>query len=339
MDETLTPARKARRESIKGLFRFTIADSFDKELVEDIVAAAPEVQVLTIEILEGTTFDLSLLCDLKELLMLKIMEGPFLQQVTLEGIQEFDLLTGLEININPEKSIDELDLTPIAGHPELFSVTIACPTKRLKGLDALKTIPKLGSIGLYSLDIPELDLSALSGCKGLTSIYLGDMGPETPTQPYRIILPRNIPLKVLEMSECYSDDTVLEIDFSIMQDLVAMDSLKLTDCNLNSFDLNALSPLARIGRIDLSENKISHLDITPILEKPTFTEQALGEPAFVLDSDVIIQIDKKMENELPRILKQPDKVIEDHDGEFAIEYEFGHQWLQKLLDSHTVEWI
>ena len=54
MDETLTPARKARRESIKGLSRFTIADSFDKELVEDIVAAAPEVQVLTIEILEGS---------------------------------------------------------------------------------------------------------------------------------------------------------------------------------------------------------------------------------------------------------------------------------------------
>ena len=46
-----------------------------------------------------------------------------------------------------------------------------------------------------------------------------------------------------------------------------------------------------------------------------------------------------MENDLPRILKQPDKVIDDHDGEFAIEYEFGHQWLQKLLDSHTVEWI
>jgi len=339
MDEDLTSERIARRKSIKGLFRFTIADSFDEELVEDIVAAAPEVQVLTIEILEGTTFDLSLLSDLKELLLLKILEGPLLQQITLEGIQEFDLLTGIEINVNPETSIEELDLAPLAGHPELHSVTIACPTKSLKSLDALKTIPNFGSLGLYSLDIAELDLSVLSGCEKLTSIYLGDMGPETPTQPYRITLPRDIPLSVLEMSECYSDAIVLEIDFSNIQDLTAMDSFALTDCNLTSFDFNALGPLARIGKIDLSENKISHLDITPILEKPMFTERTLGEPSFVLDTDVVIQIDKKMEKELPRILKQPDRVIDDHDGEFALDPEFGHQWLQKLLDTHSVEWI
>jgi len=339
MDEIITPERKERREALKGMNRITISDPLDTELLEDLATAAPGVQLLYLNVFDDTSFDISLLSDLKELLIIEIRKGFNLQQITLEGIQEFDVLTSFEINVNPEKSIDELDLSPFAGHPSLSVVTVACPTKRLNGLDALNSIPNLVSIGLYSLDTPELDLSALSGCKGLTSIYLGDMGPETPTEPYRITLPRDIPLKVLEMSECYGDDTVLEIDFSIMQDIIAMDSLKLTDCNLTSFDLKALDPLARIGRIDLSENKISHLDITPILEKPTFTEQALGEAAFVLDADVIIQIDKKMENELPRILKQPDKVIDDHDGEFAIEYEFGHQWLQKLLDSHTVEWI
>ncbi|MHA1637658.1 MAG: hypothetical protein ACTSUO_00025 [Candidatus Thorarchaeota archaeon] len=339
MDETLTPARIARRKSIKGLFRFTITGSFDKELVEDIVAAAPKVQVLTIEILEGTIFDLSLLSDLKELLLLKVMEGTLLQQITLEGIQEFDLLTGIEINVNPETSIDELDLTPFAGHPELHSVTIACPTKSLKGLDVLTTLPKFGSLGIYSLDISELDLNVLSGCKNLTSIFMGDMGPETPTQPYRIKLPRDIPLKVLEMKECYSADLVLEIDFSLLQDLIAIDSLSLTDCNLRSFDFEVLRSLERIGSIDLSENRITHLNITPILEKPMFTERALGRPPFVLDEGVTIQIDKKMESELPMILKQPDSVVDDHDGEFAIEYEFGHQWVQKLMDSHSVEWI
>ncbi|MGY5853777.1 MAG: hypothetical protein RTU92_09445, partial [Candidatus Thorarchaeota archaeon] len=101
MDESLTPERKLRRESIKGLVRFTITDSFDKELVEDIVAAAPEAQVLTIDILEGAIFDISLLSDLKDLLLLKITEGPFLQQIKLEGIQEFEFLTGIEINVNP----------------------------------------------------------------------------------------------------------------------------------------------------------------------------------------------------------------------------------------------
>jgi hypothetical protein len=168
---------------------------------------------------------------------------------------------------------------------------------------------------------------------------MGDMGPETPTQPYRITLPRDIPLKVLEMKGCYSDDLVLEIDFSLIHDLIAIDQLALTGCNLHSFDFDVLKPLARIGSIDFSENMISHLDITPILEKPTFTERALGRPPFVLDTDVIIQIDKKMESELPKILKQPDRIIDDHDGEFAIEYEFGHQWVQKLLDTHSVEWI
>lgn len=339
MDETLTPARKTKRESIKGLSRFTISGSYDTELVEDIVAAAPEVQVLTIKMLEGTTFDLSLFTDLKDLLMLYIMDGTLLQQITLDGIQELEGLIGIEINVNPDTSIEELDLTPLAGHPELYTVTIACPTKRLKGIDALKSIPNLGSIGFYSLDMPGIDLSVLSGCKKLKSIYMGDMGPETPTQPYKITLPRDIPLKVLEVKECCSDDLILEIDFSLMQDLIAIDQLTLTGCNLHSFDFDVLKPLARIGRIDFSENKISYLDITPILEKPMFTERALGGPPFALDATVTIQIDKNMESELSRILDQPDRVIDDHDGEFAIEYEFGHQWLQKLLDSHSVEWI
>ncbi len=339
MDESLTPERKLRRESIKGLVRFTIADSFDTELVEDIVAAAPEAQVLTIEILEGTIFDLSLLRDLKGLLLLKITEGTLLQQIKLDGIQEFEFLIGIEINVNSETSIEELDLTPLTSHPELYTVTIACPLKNLKGLDVLRTLPKFGSLGIYSLDMSELDLSVLSGCKNLTSIYLGDIGPETPTKPYCITLPRDIPLKVFEITSCYSADLVLEIDFSLMQDLTAMDRVALIDCNLTSFDLNVLRPLTRIGSIDLSENRISHLDITPILEKPMFTEQTLGESPFVLDANVIIQIDKKMKPELPRILKQSDTVIDVHDGEFAIEPEFGHQWLQKLLDSHTIEWI
>ncbi|MHA1908157.1 MAG: hypothetical protein ACW98Y_12735 [Candidatus Thorarchaeota archaeon] len=339
MDESLTPERKLRRESIKGLVRFTIADSFDIELVEDIVAAAPSAQVLTIEILEGTVFDLSLLSELKDLLLLKITEGPFLQQITLEGVQEFEFLTGVEINVNPDTTIEELDLAPLAGHPELHSVTVACPVKKLKGLDVLTSLSNFGSLGLYSLDNLELDLSILSGCKKLTSIYLGDMGPETPTQPYRITLPRNIPLKVFEIISCYSADVELEIDFSIMQDLTSIDSLSLTDCNLTSFDFDILKPLERIGSINLTENRISHLDISPILEKPMFTERALFRPPFVLDANVIIQIDKKMEEEIPRILKQPDTMIDDHEGEFAVNPEFGHQWLQKLLDAHTIEWI
>ena len=339
MNDSLTPERKARREYIKGLSRFTVSGSLTKEVVEDIIAAASDVQILNIEILDDTIFDLSILKELKDLLMLKISEGQNLTHIKLDGIQELDVLTGLEINVNPEESIEEIDLTPLTNHPTLHAVTIACPVKNLMGLEALKTIPIFGSIGLYSLDVSELDLTPLSGCESLESIYLSDLGPENPTKPYKLTIPRNIPLKILEVSECYSEELVLEIDFSFVQDIKSLDSLSLKNCNLTSFDFSSISPLERIGRIDLSENNITHLDITPILETPTFTEKALGEPAFVIAPDVIIQIEKEKEEEIPKILERPDAVAKDHDGCFAIEYEFGHQWLKKLLDNHTLELV
>jgi hypothetical protein len=339
MNEILTQARKVRRESLKGLSRITIADSLDKELVEDIVAVAPSVQMLCIDVLEDTSIDIALLKALKDLISLKIRGGRNLQNIKLEGIQELGLLLRIEININPERSIEEIDLAHLANHHELKVVTIACPTKNLKSLDAFRTIPNLESIGFYSLDVPELNLSALTGCKKLESIYLGDLGQQNPTKPYRLILPRNVPLKVLEISECYSEDLELEIDFAFVQDIESIDSLVLKNCNLTSFDFGVVSSLKRIGKIDLSENKITHLDVTPILEIPTYTETALGEPPFVIDSEVIIQIEKKRERDIPKIVAQPDAIIEDHEGHYAIAYEFGYQWLKKLLDTHTIDWI
>jgi len=338
MNETLTPERKARRESIKGLSRFTYSGSLTKEVVEDIVAAAPHVQILNIEVSDDTSFELSILKELKELLMLKILEGPDLAHIKLEGIQELDLLTGFEVNANSE-SIEEIDLTPLADHPNLHSVTIAGPVKNLKGLEALNTMPKFGSLGLYSLDVSEIDLTALSGCKNLESVYMGDIGPENPTKPYKVTLPKQVPLKVIEISECYSDNLKLEIDFSVLEGLDSIDSLCLANCNLTSFDFTAMSSLKRIGKIDLSNNKITHLDITPIREIPMFTEKALGETPFVIDEDVIIQIAKNKERDLQEISSRPDRVVEDHDGHFAIEYEFGHQWIRKLFANRTVEWI
>ena len=339
MNDSLTPERKALRESIKGLSRFTYTGELTKELVEDIVAAAPEVQILTLELLEDTSFDLSDLRDLAALLILNINEGPNLKQISLKDIQKLKWLTAIEININPGESIEEIDLTPLTNHPELTVVTIAGAIKKLKGLEALKTLSNLNSVGFYSLDVEELNLRALSGSKNLESIYLGDMGPEKPTKPYRILLPQNIPIKIFEASECYSEDLVLDIDFTFLEGKESLDSLSLVNCNLTSFDFSVLRPLKRIGKIDLSNNKITHLDITPILEMPMFTEKALGEPPFVVDEDVVIQIAKTSEQDAIDIIGRQDKIIDDHNGSFAIEYEFGHKWLKNTIDSHTVEWI
>lgn len=337
MNEILTPERKERRESIKGLSRITYSGSLTKEVVEDIVAAAPHVQILNIELFDDTSFELSILKELKDLLILKIEEGLNLTDIKLEGIQEFDLLTSIEINVNSE-SVEEIDLTPLANHPVLFAVTIAGSVKILKGLRALKTMPNFGSLGLYSLDVSEMDLTALSGSEKLESIYMGDLGPENPTKPYKIILPKHVPLKILEIAECYSEDLEVDIDFSFLDNLASLDSLGLVNCNLTSFDFSAISSLKRIGKIDLSDNRITHLDITPILEMPMFTEKSLGEQPFVVDEDVVIQIAKNREQESNEIIGRPDKLIEDHDGSFAVDPEFGHKWLKNLIDSHTIEW-
>ncbi|MHA2200446.1 MAG: hypothetical protein ACXABN_11235 [Candidatus Thorarchaeota archaeon] len=339
MVNSLTPAREARRASIKGLVRITLTGNLDKELVEDIVAVAPQVQILNLDILENTSVDIALLKELKDLQILKIREGSSLKHIKLDGVQELDLLTAIEININPEESIEQIDLGPLSKNQELYAVTVAGPFKELNGLEALKMIPNMGSIGLYSLDVSELDLSPLSGCEKLESIYLGDLGPENPTKPYVLTLPRNIPLKILEVSECYSEELELEFDFSFIQDIKSLDSLKLKNCNLSYFDFNSISSLERLGSINLSENKITHLDITPMIGIPTFTKKALGNSPFVIDHNVVIKIEKKKQDEVSKLLEMPDVVVEDHDGSFAIEYEFGHQWLKTLLEKHTVEWI
>ncbi|MHA1134960.1 MAG: hypothetical protein ACTSSE_00575 [Candidatus Thorarchaeota archaeon] len=339
MNDTLTPERQALRESVKGMDRIGYCGAINKDLIEDFLAVAPEVQMLTIDLLDNEVLDLSMFTDLKELLTLKITEGFELKEIKLDGIQKFDVLMAIEINVNPEKSIEEIDLTPLANHPELGVVTIACPVKNIKGFEALGTLKKLNSIGFYSLNIPELDLTSLSDCPLLESIYLGDMGPETPTKPYRITLPQKAPIKILEVSECFSEELELEIDFTFLKGKESFDSLSLVNCNLTSFDFNVLTPLQRIGKIDLTNNKITHLDITPILEMPMFTEKALGEAPFVVDEDVVIQISKSREQDAIEIIGRHDKVIDNHEGSFAIEYEFGHKWLKNLIDSHTVEWI
>jgi len=174
MDDILAPERIALRESIKGLSRFTYTGELTKEVVDDIVEAVTEVQILTLEIQENTTFKIADLKELGALLVLTITEGPYLIEINLEGVQELIWLTAIEVNINLEESIEEIDLTPLANHPELGVVTIAGPIKKLKGLEALQTLSNLNSVGFYSLDMPELDLTALSGCQKLESIYLGD---------------------------------------------------------------------------------------------------------------------------------------------------------------------
>jgi len=81
------------------------------------------------------------------------------------------------------------------------------------------------------------------------------------------------------------------------------------------------------------------LDVTPILTMPMFTEEALGEPPFVVDEDVVIQIAKSREQDAIDIIGCPNKIIDGYDGSFAIEYEFGHKWLKNIIDSHSIEWI
>ena len=338
MNEQLTPERIERRESMKGKSRYTLVSDLKREVLEDLVAATPNVQLLNIALFDDTTFNISDLSELKDLLGLKLLEGPELTSISLEGIQEFNQLTGLEINVN-SAGIDEIDLTPLSNHPELAAITISCPVKQLKGLEALNTIPNLQSIGLYSLDIPEIDLTSLSSCKNLESIYMGDLGQENPTYPYKITLPKNSSLKIIEFSECYSEELKVDIDYTFLEGLESLDSLALVNCNLISFDFNQIASLKRIGKIDLTNNKITHLDLTPIIATPMFTERALGEPPFSIDEEVIIQIAKSKEREVIAQFGKPDEIVEDHEGSFAIEYEFGHKWLKNAIDSHEVEWI
>ena len=335
----LTPKRQLRREAFKDRFSLVIADRLNQELVEDILASAPKANFLQFDVLEDKSFDTTLLMSIPDIERLKILEGNFLEEINLKGLGDMKYLLEFELNVIPQKSLDELNLTPLAGHEEIKVITVACPAQKLI-LENLNTCRNLQSIGLYTLDLEELDLSPLSGTKVLESIFIGDFGKNIDEpQTFSITLPKNIPLKLLNISEAINTKLQVEIDFSFLEGLQAMDEISLRNCNFVTFDLSNLTALERIGRIDLTNNPMTHLDITPLIEMPMYTEKALGETPFVIDESVVIQIEKSRKEDIERILELPDVILDYHDGHFAIEYEFGHQWLKTLMTEHEIQWI
>ncbi|MFW9920331.1 MAG: hypothetical protein ACFFED_12080, partial [Candidatus Thorarchaeota archaeon] len=211
--------------------------------------------------------------------------------------------------------------------------------KKLK-LDGLGACPKLEAFSISSFVSGVLDLSQLSGASMLRSIFIGDLGREVEEkQKIRIVLPKNTHLRSLQISNPVNSFVTPDVDFSFCQSTKVMDDISLTGCNLRDFDLEPLTALERIGRIDLRQNSISRLNLTPLLEMPMLSMNNLGSQPFQIDNTVVLQIDSSRKKEIEGILEIPDYTNEDHFGDYPIEYVFGHQWLGSLLSKHSIEWI
>ncbi|MHA2424661.1 MAG: hypothetical protein ACXAEF_07720 [Candidatus Thorarchaeota archaeon] len=335
----LRQARRLRREAFKDKIALTIADPLDDELLEDLLIAAPEIADLQFDVLEDDIFDTRLLSGLDDIFRLKILEGPNLKEINLSGLADLKYLQFFELNVSPDESLAEIDMTSLAGHEEIKVITIACPTRVLK-LEGLNRCPQLTGMGFYTLDFETLDLSPLSETKELESIFICDFGREIDgPQKFEIIPPKNVPLKLLNIQDAVNEKLELVIDWSFLDSREAMDEITIKNCSINTFDLTNLTALERLGNLDLTDNSIEQLNITPIITMPMFTEKALGRVPMALDDSVTLQIDKTREQDIEKILELPDVILDYHDGHYAIEYEFGHQWLRKLMQEHKVEWI
>ncbi|TXT54561.1 MAG: hypothetical protein BAJATHORv1_60057 [Candidatus Thorarchaeota archaeon] len=338
MDETRCRAREIRRKFFKDKYEISISHGLNEELVEDILSVSPEVHTLHFELLADSEFETSLLPKFRSLLQVGIWTGHSLEYIDLNGISDIKSLVKIVISVQPTKGLDELDISPLGGLENLEIVNILCPVRKLMGIDELKKCPQLHSLQLASLDVKGLDLSGLSG-SNLQSLHINDVGQQYPEEPYKIVIPQDTPLSEVVVSDCYSPDLKLDIDYSWLEEKIALDHIAIINCNLTSFDLQVLSSLERIGKIDLTGNQITHLDITSIIEIPMFTENTLGESAFNIDENVVIQISVKKQDTIKSIIQKPDKVIEEHKGYFSVIPEFGHKWLKKLIDKHDLEWI
>ncbi|MBD3407351.1 MAG: hypothetical protein GF411_14635 [Candidatus Lokiarchaeota archaeon] len=338
MDERRCRAREIRREYFKDKSEISIAHGLNQELVEDILAVNPDIQILQFELLTDTKFETELLSHFKSLIQIGVWGGTSLKEVDLKGLSDVKSLVKFVLSIQPTNGIDKVDISPLGNLDNLEIVNILCPLRKLIGLEKLGNCPNLYALQLASLDVDNLDLSRLSG-SGIKSLHINDLGKQYPTQPYIIKMPRNIPLSEFVVSQCYSPELKVEIDFSWIEDVEAIDNLTLSQCNLSSFDLNVLSPLRRIGSIDLTENEFTHLDITPILDKPMFTEKTFTESVFKVDENVMIQIDKTKQDEIDSLIAKEDTMIEEHQGYLTVLPEFGHHWLEDLIEKHDVEWI
>jgi hypothetical protein len=311
----------------------------DGNLIEDIQAAAPDVQILTLHLIDTEEVNLTLFTSLSSLADLTLGEGEEVQEVQLDGVEQLKELIKLEVNLAPERPIPSIDLSLLQEHPELRVITIATPLGKLEGLDALSTIPGLESVGFYALELPNLDLSPLSnGPNRLESIYLGNLGQEGSDADFQLILPSGIPLKLLEVTDFIGNAGKLSINYSFLKGRESIDNLTLLNCGLLTFDMKVLAHLKRIGSLNLTENRIQRLDITPIIDIPMFTEAAFGEEVFAVDPEVIIEISRNRKNDVNTLTSREAALVPDHDGHFAIEYEFSHEWLEKLLSDHSVEW-
>ena len=125
----------------------------------------------------------------------------------------------------------------------------------------------------------------------------------------------------------------MEIDFSILNGLHFLDMLFMRNLNLEILDLSFLSNVDLLGQIDLSENKISALDVTPIMEKRMNMEYGL-----ILDEGTKILIKGKSEEEVQEILEKPDQTERILYMGREVESIFSYGWLRKITEEHDIEW-
>lgn len=326
--------RQTRRNLFANKKHLEIADRFDKELVEDLVASAPELTSLVITVLDGDILDTTGISDLEHLEVVQIVEGADLQTILLTDLGHLKHLRELNIDICENAQIGEIDLTVLAGNESLEKIRIDCPVSLLR-LDGLSSCSNLASVQISGMTGSPIDLSALSGCPKLSSIEIMYFGRDAweDIDVFEIRLPQDIPLDSLSIAG-FLEGQEPAIDFTVLRTQSHIEMLSLLNIGLTSFDLTLLEHAERLGQIDLLDNELTEVDITPILGKPMCIYHGI---AFSIDSDVKVII-RSTREKVQELIRRPDEKVITQTKHGPSENMFGYSWLQYVLDNHIIEW-
>ncbi len=329
----ISKSRQMRRNLFADKTHLEVADTFNQELIEDIVASAPSLSSIVITILEGHVFDLKGISALENLQVVQIVEGPQLQEIRLTDIGNLKHLQELYIDICEDAQIEEIDLTVLAGNESIEKIRINCSVSMLR-LNGLSSCSNLDTVQISGMTGSPIDLSALSGCPKLSSIEIMYFGRDAweDIGVFEIHLPQDIPLACLSIAG-FLEEQEPDIDFTVLKMQSHIEMLSLLNIGLTTFDLSLLEHAERIGQIDLFENELTEVDITPILEKP----MCIYVIAFGIDSDVKVII-RSTREKVEELIRRPDEKVITQTKHGPSENMFGYSWLQYVLDNHIVEW-
>ncbi len=249
-----------------------------------------------------------------------ILKEAGLDEVQLEGIEEFKSIGKINLSHN---RIKEIDLSPLIPLYNLHTLDLS--RNRLKSVDLspLKGKLNFAYLSLESNDLKTVDLTPIQGLPRLQVLRLGDnlleeidLSPLATVPELRVLrLTRNrlTKIDITPLQHCkklqrvqLARNRLKELSLEPLRGIVTIEEINLDRNDFEKLDISAIESLPHIDFIDIRQTtQKTKIDFTPILTSDASWVQ--------FDEEIDIEIDpeKLKDADIKNVSLLNDPVVED----------------------------